>query len=160
MVTTMYVRRCILLLSAVACWISLTTLTAAGAGGGHGATADDEQPPSQGVRVPCDQVMAQLTHQVSSSKGGTADLTIVAKQLGTNIVWVERCMQAYGRRVVRPGLESAEGREERLENFEEDEAEESGREDVPEPGARERPPARDNEVEREREPKIPTPGGD
>jgi len=47
-------------------------------------------------------------------------------------------MLAYGRRPNRPGYESAETREQRLEAMEEDEPEESGPEDVEEPGARER----------------------
>ncbi len=53
------------------------------------------------------------------------DISEVAKKLGTSVAWVEQCMRTYGRRPRRPGLESSEGRESKLEAMESYEPEES-----------------------------------
>jgi hypothetical protein len=84
--------------------------------------------------VPCPEVMSEVTRQTSKLRGKSADMSEVAKKLGTSAAWVEHCMRTYGRRAHRPGLESQEGREQRLEALEEDEPEESAQEDVEEPG--------------------------
>jgi len=89
--------------------------------------------------VPCDVIIARVNRNAGKERGRAPDMSELAKQLGTSTVWVEHCMITYGRRSKRPGLESAEGREERLESLEEDEPEETGLEDVEEPGAREEP---------------------
>jgi hypothetical protein len=96
--------------------------------------------------------MSAVHREITRSKGHSADLTHVAKHFGTSIIWVERCMQAYGKRVDRPGTESSDGREQRLSNFEDEEATEKFPEDVEEPGGRERGPRL--EVEK---PPRPTP---
>lgn len=114
----------------------------AGAQVGGSATHDEgaafQRPGMQGARVPCTQVMSKVHQHVRLTRGHAADISEIAKQLGTSVPWVERCMLAYGRRAERPGQETAEAREERLESFEEDEPEEAGLEDIQEPGARER----------------------
>jgi hypothetical protein len=63
-------------------------------------------------------------------------MSMLAKRMHTTVVWVERCMLASGRRPLRPGMESAETREEGLEAFEDAEPEEIAPEDIQEPGAR------------------------
>jgi len=109
-------------------------------------------------RVPCDEVIRRIIHDVSAERGKSADISHVARQLHTDIPWVEHCMQAAGRRPKRPGLEAAESREERLEAYESDEPEEAGAEDKQEPGAKERleHPAR----ERQQKIHIPVPTPD
>ena len=60
----------------------------------------------------------------------------MAKILGTGVFWLERCMLAYGRLPKRPLTTGS--LDDRLESLEADEPEETGPEDVQEPGARER----------------------
>lgn len=96
-------------------------------------------PRARAGQVACAGVMREVNGRISREKGRAADLSDIAKRLGTSVPWVERCMRTYGRRPKRPSLESAEGREAVLEDYEENEPEESAREDVEEPGARERP---------------------
>jgi hypothetical protein len=132
-----------------------------GAHAGEGDSRQQQQSESksaavQGRRVPCTAVMSKVHRQTRLSRGRGADISAIAKQLGTNVPWVERCMLSFGARAQRPGHETAEAREERLESFEEDEFEESGSEDTSEPGARER----EEHLEKEREARIrarPTP---
>lgn len=95
-------------------------------------------PRAEAGRVACDVVISAVHRQVGILRGRSADLSLVAKRLGTTVPWIEHCMRAYGRRPKRPGLESAEAREEQLESFEDEEPEEAFHEDVEEPGARER----------------------
>jgi hypothetical protein len=99
-------------------------------------------------RIPCDQVISRVDHDLNAERGQAVDMLLVSRELGTSVTWVERCMRAYGRRVKRPGVESAETTEQRLESFEEDEPEEVQPEDVEEEGGefRERP-------EQQRQPK-------
>jgi len=66
---------------------------------------------------------------------------MVAKQMGTTQMWVAQCMRAYGRRVPA-NLENVQN-ENTVEDFEDQEPEESASEDVSEPGARERDPLAD-----------------
>lgn len=98
---------------------------------------DGEEPAISALRVPCERVISRINHEQAAQHGKAADMSMVAKRLRTTVTWVERCMLAYGRQPLRPGIESAEGREERLESFEDQEAEEIAPEDVAEPGARE-----------------------
>ena len=86
-------------------------------------------------RVPCDQVTSRLDRDTNARNGRTPDMSVVAEELGTSVVWVERCMLAYGRRPKRPGTESDEARQHLLESWEADEPEESGPEDIEEAGA-------------------------
>jgi hypothetical protein len=86
-------------------------------------------------RVPCDEVISRVDHYAEVQPGNVADVSKVAKELGTNVTWVERCMLAYGRRAKRSRVESAETTAQRLESFEEDEPEEVGPEDVEEEGS-------------------------
>ena len=83
----------------------------------------------------CDAVMSEANRELRTAKEIHVDLSKVAKKLGTSVAWTEHCMRAYGRRAKRPGLESAESREEELENLEEDEPEEAMPEDKEEEGA-------------------------
>jgi len=48
----------------------------------------------------------------------------IARRLNTSVVWVQRCMMAYGRRPARLAGGEAESRETRLEKLEADEPEE------------------------------------
>jgi hypothetical protein len=124
---------------------------------GHAPVITEAPPPSM-QRISCERVISKIDQQVRRTNGQPADMSQVARQLGTHVIWVEHCMLAYGRRPKRPGYESAEARDERLEALEADEPEESGPEDVEEPGARERP----EHPEKERVLRIkppPTPSG-
>jgi len=103
-------------------------------------------------RVPCDQVISQADHD-SYVLHHAADLSVVARELDTSAVWVERCMLAYGREVRRPSNKSAESKEQLLESLEEDEPEERGREEIEEPG----PPSRKLPEKQLRQPIRPTP---
>jgi hypothetical protein len=96
-------------------------------------------PQARAGQVACIDVIKRVNRHVSHERGISSDLSVVARDLGSTAPWVEHCMRVYGRRSRRPGLESAEGREERLEAFEDSEPEESGPEDAEEFGARERP---------------------
>ena len=140
----------------LAAWLASTGVRA-GDGSAKQEEADEEEhAAAQARRVPCTEVMSKVHRQVRLSRGRAADISDVAKQLGTNVPWVERCMLSYGQRAERPGHETAEAREERLESFEEDEFEEAGPEDISEPGARER----EEHAEKERAARIkarPTP---
>jgi hypothetical protein len=89
-------------------------------------------------RVACDQVISAVNRAVRFRHGQAADMSVLARHLGTSVPWVERCMQMYGRRPKRPGSEAAESKEAQIEAFEEDEPEESASEDNEEPGASER----------------------
>jgi hypothetical protein len=88
-----------------------------------------------GRRVPCDQVISQVDREgyVHGRRG--VEMAVVAKNLNTSVVWVERCMLAYGREPERPSGASAESRERRLESLEEGEAEERGPEEIEEPAS-------------------------
>ena len=86
-------------------------------------------------RVPCDSVMSEVHRETRTAKEAHVDISKVAARLKTSIAWTEHCMRAYGLRTQRPGVESAEGREEELESFEEDEPEETAAEDTEEEGA-------------------------
>ena len=90
-------------------------------------------------QVACGDVIRQINHHISVGHGESPDLSLVSKELGSSVPWVEHCMRVYGRRPKRPGAESAEAHEERLEAFEDEEPEETGPEDVQEEGAKERP---------------------
>jgi hypothetical protein len=94
---------------------------------------------AQAGQVPCTEILKAINRHVSRGQGRPVDLSELAEDMGTSVPWVEHCMRVYGRRSRRPGLESAEGREGLLEDYEENEPEEWAREDIEEPGARERP---------------------
>jgi len=111
----------------------------------------------QAGRVPCDDIIRKIIHDISAEHGKSADISHVARQLHTDIPWVEHCMQAAGRRPKRPGLESAESREERLEKYEDDEPEEALAEDKGEPGAKERPEHPQRERRQSIHIPVPTP---
>jgi hypothetical protein len=104
-------------------------------------------------RVPCDQVTSRLDRDINVREGQTVDMSVLAKKLGTSVVWVERCMLAYGRRARRPGAESSESKEQLLESLEQGEPEERGPEDIREAGAssrREKPEQLDQQNRAER----------
>jgi len=105
--------------------------------------------------VGCPEVLSEANRQSRELHGRPADISEIAKKLNTSVIWVEHCLQVFGRRARRPGLESQEGRETRLEAFEEeDEPEESPPEDIEEPGERER----EERPERQRQVRVrPTP---
>ena len=85
------------------------------------------------------------------------DLSVVARKLGTQVLWVEHCMRSYGRNPRRPGRENAEGREEFFERLEEEELEEKASEDLE---AGEDVPRELRDKPRVLRPKkTPTPGG-
>jgi len=97
-------------------------------------------------QVPCEQIISRLNRATQATKGRAATVesqkarqetvASVAKQEGTTQLWVAQCMRAYGRRVPE-NLENMQN-EDVVEEFEEQEPEESASEDVSEPGAHER----------------------
>ncbi len=86
-------------------------------------------------RVSCSSVMSEVHKEARAAKATHVDISKVATRLHTSVAWAEHCMRAYGLRTKRPGIESAEGREQELESFEEDEPEEAAAEDIEEEGA-------------------------
>lgn len=102
-------------------------------------------------QVPCEQIISRLNRtarplkgrasQVESQKEREATVAMIAKQTGTTQLWVAQCMRAYGRRVPA-NLENVQN-EDVVEDFEEQDPEESASEDLSEPGARERDPLAD-----------------
>ena len=110
-------------------------------------------------RIPCAQVISRLDRNLRAERGRPANVedpkeraatvATIAKQTGTTRLWVAQCMRAYGRRVP-PSLEGFQN-EDLVEEFEEQESEESGTEDLTEPGGRERNPISDeNSQDRQR----------
>jgi hypothetical protein len=92
-------------------------------------------PRTEAGRVSCESVISEVNRETRTTKAPNADLSKVARHLGTSVAWTEHCMWTYGRRPKRPGREAAESREVELENLEEDEPEERMPEDKEEAGA-------------------------
>ena len=97
-------------------------------------------------QVPCEQIISSLNRNtrpltgrastVETEKEREATVAMIAKRNGTTQLWVAQCMRAYGRRVPM-NLENVQN-EDVVEQFEDQEPEESAAEDLSEPGARER----------------------
>ena len=85
--------------------------------------------PAQG-RPDCTAVLRKL-HDISGHNGAdTPDAEKVAKQLGTDADWVERCAQSYGRSVKRrDAVLAGDSEKEFSEKREVEEFEELGREE-------------------------------
>jgi hypothetical protein len=98
--------------------------------GAVGLEAEKELESSGGAlrRVPCEQVIAHIDHERKPKH--VTDAAEIARQMHTSVLWVDRCMQAYGRRMKQDVHNSAEAREHRLESLEEDEPEEVGSEEL------------------------------
>jgi hypothetical protein len=114
-------------------------------------------------RVPCEQVIAHIDHERKPNH--VADSAETARQMHTSVLWVDRCMQAYGRRMQKAVHSSAEAREHRLEGFEEDEPEEVGSEEVGEMDTQDRIELRRLRPHPDKEQTLrsnikPTPGAD
>lgn len=102
-------------------------------------------------QVPCEEIISRLDRNLRAEKGHAATVedqraragtvATIAKRVGTTQLWVAQCMRAYGRRVPA-SLENVQN-EDVVEQFEEQEPEESEPEDLTEPGARERNPLED-----------------
>jgi hypothetical protein len=61
------------------------------------------------AEVPCTTIITTVNHMVTRRQ--KPDISELAKKLDTQIVWVESCLKAYGRRYKRPGFESDGGRD-------------------------------------------------
>ena len=81
-------------------------------------------------RAPCDKVISRYNTDPSRDSGRGVDLSAVARDLNTSVIWVERCLVAYGKPVKGSHLETAESVEDRLEALEEEEPEETSREEI------------------------------
>lgn len=79
-------------------------------------------------RIPCEQVIAHIDHDPKPNHA--TDAVRIARQMHISVLWVDRCMEAYGRRMKQEVHKSAEAREQRLESLEEDEPEEVGSEEL------------------------------
>jgi hypothetical protein len=79
--------------------------------------------PAAAGRVPCTSVIGALD-RLDDSDGRAPEAESVARALGTDPAWVERCAQVYGRKVIAPPAGEDFGREDRAERWEEEEAEE------------------------------------
>lgn len=92
---------------------------------------DEKEVESSGAalhRIPCEQVIAHIDHNPKPDH--VTDAVRIARQMHTSVLWVDRCMEAYGRRMKQEVHNSAEAREHRLESLEEDEPEEVGSEEL------------------------------
>lgn len=108
-------------------------------------------------RAPCDQIISRYDSDPSGQHGHVVDISAIARELHTSVIWVERCMLASGKRVNHSHLQSVESAEDRLEALEEDEPEESAPEEIdagPEPKEHEEVPR----VLKNPSKRIPTPG--
>ena len=52
---------------------------------------------AQVSRPPCRQVLGEVNKEVSLHEGNPASPRAVARRMGTETEWVQRCMEAYGR---------------------------------------------------------------
>jgi hypothetical protein len=118
------------------------------------APDEEKAPPAEIVRVPCDEVLAAETHEEDLRQGRPLNLSRMAHQLSTSVVWVEQCLESYGRMPAGVELKGNEGQEHFLDSLESEEPEERAPEDIEEPGPRQLP------VRPEPPPKVePTPKG-
>ena len=49
------------------------------------------------TRPTCSAVMSEVNRHVEERRGRPAGVVAVARRMGTDVAWVERCMRAYGR---------------------------------------------------------------
>lgn len=124
-------KGCLLLVAALVPLLAVETIVVA-AGPADTGKASKSHAPRQ--RVSCEEVINKVDHDKSVQEGHALSVYAVAKALGTPPAWVEQCMMAYGRRLPRKVQEGSgeSASEERIERFEEQEAEESFPEDVEE----------------------------
>lgn len=94
---------------------------------------------SAGGGASCVEVLREYNRRTRQHFGRVPTLGELGKRLGVPGAIVERCLHSYGRRARREGAEGRESAEALLEDFESTEPEEFFREDVEEPGVRERP---------------------
>ena len=127
-----------------AMWLTVAAPLTASAGPGE-ELETGEAPAQKNARVGCEKVVSETDAEAGVAVGQSADLATVAKHLGTSTVWVERCLESYGRRTRRLENDSAESREFHLDQLEGDEAEEQFPEDKEEPGVVERKEAGEEE---------------
>ena len=106
-------------------------------------------------RVPCDQVISHIDNDLKP--GQTTDAARIAIEMHTSVIWVERCMQSYGRRINEEGLHRADVREKLLESLEEDEPEEVGSEELGELGVKDRIKRRQLQPHQEHEKRLHAP---
>jgi len=52
---------------------------------------------SAGDKPPCAKVISAVNRNIAKRKGAPAGSAAVAKEIGSDVAWVERCMRAYGR---------------------------------------------------------------
>ena len=126
--------------------------------GGDGRGTGDEVKRSSGAarRVPCDRVISRYNGDPNVERGRAVDLSTVARELNTSVIWVERCMLAYGKRLDRSHFESEESAEDRLEALEADEPEESAPEEIDAGPERSEHPERPRVLQSSKG--LPTPG--
>jgi len=105
--------------------------------------------------VPCEEVVSRNDHHLGVEKGRSANLAVIARDLGTTKQWLVHCLLVYGRRVPE-SFETADD-EDLLEKLEAEEPEETAPEDAEEPGARERNEALDENSEDRRELHVDNP---
>jgi len=77
-------------------------------------------------RVPCEQVISLSTRLERRRPSKAADTYFLARKLGVNTLWIERCMDAYGRRLSRRAARSDGVREVLQEAWESAEPVEKG----------------------------------
>jgi hypothetical protein len=127
---------------------------------------DEKEVESSGAalrRIPCEQVIAHIDRDPKPKHA--TDEVLIATQMHTSVLWVDRCMEAYGRRMKQEVHKSAEAREHGLESLEEDEPEEVGSEELGEMDTQDRRELRRLRPHPDKEKVLrklrrPTPGGD
>ena len=127
----------------VACWVAGVTPVALGTEvqAPHSSDEIDDAIRDRAAhphRLPCSEVVSRLDHDRGVQSGHSTNVARIAKDMGTSVIWMEHCVEAYGRRPLHRSIEDTEGAEAELEKFESGEAEEGGPEDLQEGGARER----------------------
>ncbi len=104
-------------------------------------------------RLPCNQIVEKVDRQRRRDPKHPVDVTMLSRRLHQSALWVERCMEVYGRQVERPVTMDSEAREERMEAWEEREPNEIGHEETRD-GRMAKPRA---ERRRKKVPATPTP---
>ena len=109
----------------------------------------------QAASIPCKTVVAELDRVISQSGSHEPDSFRVARRLGVDRLWVERCAEVYGRRLKHTASTSDLEREKYEEQREAEEPSEIGREEKEAGGEASSSQVPEEEEKRSRVQKVP-----
>jgi hypothetical protein len=121
------------------------------------------EPRADAGQTDCATIISVVNSHVRSGAGKSLDMKAISKSVGVSRLWIEHCMQAYGRRLPRLAIEPlGHAKEDRLEEYEVDEPNDEAPEDLAEPEYEREQARRELRNSKERAAgrrKTPTPGG-